>query len=217
MMDNELEANVGSGRRQFLHIGAGLVGSITLGSLLAACGAPATQPPAVSEGTSSNSATLKAYLIIARYNREKWKSLSGNERQEAEEAAEVLFPEKPASLSKMEGVLTVHTFHTGIHAKIPSNYRSLPSNKQDELMENIFKEFDGRSTTALDPGAGDPGIGWIAVVDADHFSSFLKSIGGTAGPLWHMYDVEALPLNNDQTTADIYEFMTPTSWGHKGS
>jgi hypothetical protein len=57
----------------------------------------------------------------------------------------------------------------------------------------------------------DPGMGWIAVIDAASFQSFVQQMGGKEGPLWRMYDIEVIPLNNDRTTKDIYDFMTPVS------
>jgi hypothetical protein len=58
----------------------------------------------------------------------------------------------------------------------------------------------------------DPGIGWIALVEAEQFMPFVERLGGKDGPLWHMYDIDIVPLNDDKSTKDIYAFMTPISW-----
>jgi len=57
-------------------------------------------------------------------------------------------------------------------------------------------------------------IGWMAVVDASSYQSFVDQIGGEAGPLQRIYDIEVIPLNDDGTTNDIYQLMTPVSWNH---
>ncbi len=57
----------------------------------------------------------------------------------------------------------------------------------------------------------DPGIGWVAMVEADRFPAFIERMGGMHGPLWQMYDIEVIPLNADRTTKDVYDFMTPVS------
>jgi hypothetical protein len=55
-------------------------------------------------------------------------------------------------------------------------------------------------------------MGWIAVVDYSSYEKFVEALGGKKGPLWRMYDIEVIPLNNDRTTQDVYDFMTPVSW-----
>jgi hypothetical protein len=192
-----------------LRAGAGLAGAVSIGSVLAACGAPAARAPAAQSGPAT---ALNAYLVVARYNREKWKSLSAAERKQAEEAAEVLFPEKPAPLPSMEGLGLVHTFHTGIHAQIPGDYRSMSNDRREEIPDSIFKDVAAQPAEIPGAGTRDPGVGWVVVVDIDQFSSFVERMGGKTGPLWRMYDIEVLPLNNDRTTEDVYELMTPVHW-----
>ncbi|HET9220913.1 MAG TPA: hypothetical protein VFO07_00330, partial [Roseiflexaceae bacterium] len=95
------DANAGSSRRQFLYRGVGLAGALSVGSVLAACGAgqptSATTQEQAGSGTaaSASATTLQAFLVVARYRRSKWNNLTETERDHAEEAAEVLFPDKP--------------------------------------------------------------------------------------------------------------------------
>ena len=49
-------------------------------------------------------------------------------------------------------------------------------------------------------------------MDAGDFKAFVEKVGGKTHPLWRMYDIEVIPLNNDQTTWDIYKMMTPVHW-----
>ena len=91
----------------------------------------------------------------------------------------------------------------------------MPDDKQGELVDTIFTKFQAQPANAPGTDEKDPGIGWIAVINADRFAPFMEHIGGKTGPLWRMYDMEVIPLNNDRTTEDVYELMTPTSWGHK--
>jgi hypothetical protein len=209
MSDHATGAHAHDSRRRFLRAGAGLAGAVSIGAVLAACGRSAAQAPAEQSGPAT---TLKAYLIIARYNREKWKSLSAAERKQAEQAAEVLFPEKATPLSSPDGLGLAHTFHTGVHAQIPGNYRSMASDTREEILDTIFKDVAAQPAVVPGASARDPGVGWITLVDAAQFASFVELMGGQAGPLWRMYDIEILPLNNDRTTEDVYELMTPVHW-----
>jgi hypothetical protein len=112
----------------------------------------------------------------------------------------------------MEGVLLARTFNTSIHSKIPSDYRDLSSDKQDELTQAMFDDFAAAPAKIAGTDEQDPGVGWIAVVDANRFPAFVDQMGGKSGPLWRLYDIEVIALNNDQTTHDIYELMTPRNW-----
>lgn len=93
--------------------------------------------------------TLNAYLIIAHYNHEKWTSLSLAEREEAERAAENLFPERRIQallggyqghevayekdsryanapeehpLPYPPGVRMVQTFYSSFHSRVPASF-----------------------------------------------------------------------------------------------
>jgi hypothetical protein len=220
MSDHGNQAAARHSRREFLRIGTGMAGAVSLGAMLAACGTQPAQPVADSaavEGGKQAAMALRSYLVIARYNRQKWNTLSAADRKEAEEAAEVLFPEKSTPLTDVKDMPFVRTLYTSIHTRIPYEFRSMSDDKQDELVENIFTEFQAQPTNAPGTDEQDPGIGWIAVINADRFAPFIEYIGGKTGPLWRMYDMEVIPLNNDRTTEDVYELMTPTSWGHSPS
>jgi hypothetical protein len=74
-------------------------------------------------------------------------------------------------------------------------------------------------------------VGWMVVVDKEHFPSYIQRMRGAGNEkgLWAVFDIEifpledwskeqipnlvSLPLHDDQTTQQIYDFMTPTSWG----
>ncbi len=182
---------------------------------------------------------LGAYLIIARYNRGKWKELRPDQQREAHERAEDLFPEDGNPMAQSMGVLTpssmlpveegialpdmgtlpipgvpgvqmMRSFHSGIHEKIPNN---LQDENKEEVLRVIFEDFGSGQIYA--PGVTtdpDPGIGWVVVVEAARFDLFVEHMGGREGPLWYMYDITVIPLNADRTTKDVYEFMTPVHW-----
>jgi hypothetical protein len=197
-------------RRQFLEIGAGLAGALSLGALLAACGAPAAGTAAEVGEEISKQTTLKRYLLIARYNRQKWNSLSAAEQEEAHETAEVLFPEQPKQKSlplASEGVPVLHSFHTGIFPLLHDKIASNPSQSPSAIVNDIFATWQPPAAEIRDPG-----IGWLAMLDAEQLGAFVKHMGGREGPLWRMYDIEVIPLNDDRSTQDIYAFMTPISW-----
>jgi hypothetical protein len=219
MNDHETQAGVRRSRREFLRIGTGVAGAASLASILAACGASSAQMPAEGAAGEGKQAAmvLRSYLVIARYNRQKWNALDAADRKEAEEAAEVLFPEKSTPLADVKDMPFVRTLYTSIHTRIPYEFRSMPDDKQNELVENIFTEFQAQPTKAPGTDEQDPGIGWVAVINADRFAQFMEHVGGKTGPLWRMYNMEVIPLNNDRTTEDVYELMTPTNWGHSPS
>jgi hypothetical protein len=183
---------------------------------------------------------LGAYLIIASYNRGKWKELGPDQQREAHRRAELLFPEYGNPMAQSMGVLTpssmlpveekgialpdigtlpipgvlgvqmMRSFHSGIHTQIPN---PLPDDRKEEVLSTIFEEFKNGGIYA--PGVTadpDPGIGWVAVVEAAQFDAFVDHMGGREGPLWYMYDITVIPLNADRTTKDVYDFMTPVHW-----
>jgi hypothetical protein len=216
-------------------MGAGLAGALSLGAVLAACGAPASQVPTAQapagprKEAPAQTTVVKAYLIAAYYDHVKWKGLNDEEGIQAEEEAERLFPdEEPKSLPQLnpresdllphlKGVHMVRTFRSDIFAKLPNQYLTMPRKGKDEILDTI-----------LGPHATKTDIGWMAIVDTEHFSSFMKQICGETCLLWRMYDIEVLPLsdgwtmadisskvpalNDDRTTEDIYNNMTLRSW-----
>jgi hypothetical protein len=237
-----------------------------------------------------------AFLIIARYNRDKWNNLTELQQETAHKTAEVLFPEareplpqlrpeertilknlpdaelrpfRPLTLkeqkdeqlarqekgitqslppeetfqalpreeeeepyseevkipvaaksvSLIKGVRLVHSFHTGAFVEIEEK---IVGEKQPEHVkvrlsqtDDIEEQKKQVSLLLAAPGTDtkDPGMGWIAVIDASSYEPFVEAMGGKKGPLWRMYDIEVIPLNNDRTTQDVYDFMTPVSWG----
>jgi hypothetical protein len=213
MSDHARETDARGGRRRFLRTGVSLAGAFSIGSVLAACGASATQTPAEHGGELAVAATsLQTFLVIARYSREKWIALGESKQEQAHETAEVVFPEEEPEIRQLpldsEGVPVLRSFHTGIFATLKEQIASdtsqrTPSQIVDEIM-----------TTWRPPSAEvtDPGIGWVAMIEADRFPAFVERMGGRQGPLWQMYDIEVIPLNGDRTTKDVYDFMTPVSW-----
>lgn len=75
-------------------------------------------------------------------------------------------------------------------------------------------------------------VGWMVVVDAEKLASYVDRMGGKGDQkgLWPVFNIEILPLaagwdekhvwrkvpplRDDANTKDIYDFMTPTNWGH---
>jgi hypothetical protein len=224
-----------------------------------------------------------AFLIIARYNRDKWNNLTDLQQDTAHETAEKLFPEKrhplpqlrpaerailqelpaaelrpfhPLTLEEQKverlehreavsfqalptneedphafkallteepdpfpkGVRLLHSFHTGAFAEIDGKImgEKLPAHVKVELFRTDDKDEQRLLVDSLLTAPGtdtkDPGMGWIAVVDYSSYEKFVEALGGKKGPLWRMYDIEVIPLNNDRTTQDVYDFMTPVSW-----
>src|SRR5690349_7905903 len=163
----------------------------------------------------------KAYLIVAYYNRQKWHSLDQATLKEAEDAAEDLFPEERPNLVAnlvSQGVWMAQTFASDLFAKV-ADYQTLPREVRDLIIDGIY------ATQSLDVP-----VGWMAVVDEEHFSSYLQRMRGNGKGLWPVFDIELFPLDagwsdtqvlsmvpplrNDQDTKQVYAFMTPTSWGH---
>jgi hypothetical protein len=155
--------------------------------------------------------TPGSYLVIARYgpaNWAKWKNTPLDRKLDARSHAMDLFPLEPDPLPPA-GMQVAHAFHTGIFTEIPNDFPEKPEAEQIRILDSVF-------TTQRDKAPGtdekDPSVGWVALIDAARFSSFVERMGGRAGPLWQMYDIEVIPLNNDQNTKDIYDFMTTIHW-----
>jgi hypothetical protein len=167
-----------------------------------------------------------AYLVLARYNRAKWHKLSKNpendEGSQAEGVAEALFPEeaeaKPLETLTAQGVLLVRTFDSELFAELDTEtYRNSSDAHKDLFVDGIY------ATRTLDVP-----VGWMAVVDAKAFFSFVEWLSSEDGVLWRVYDIEIFPLNSgwtllniagrvprlrdDATTEDVYMFMTPRNW-----
>jgi hypothetical protein len=167
-------------------------------------------------------ANPKAYLIVAFYNRRKWHSLDPSKLTEAEEAAEDLFPERSNRITDLvtQGVLIAQAFASDLFTKVP-DYQNQSREVRDLIVDGIY------ATQPLEVP-----VGWMAVVDEERFSSYLKRMrgNGKGRGLWPVFDIELIPLDegwtdedvfsmvpplhNDQTTQQVYDFMTPTSWGH---
>lgn len=181
--------------------------------------------------TTLRTTSVASYLIIARYNRDTFKSFESqaspdprfeNRQQEAHEAAEELFPEhdEAEKLRKMkgEGWLLARSFHSDLHAAIKRGLienEALPSPRvQAEVVDEIVRAEMAREPRPVAAGTEqipDPFIGWVMVIEADKLAAF-RSRFGPSGALWEMYDIEVIPLHGDSTTQDIYEFMTPVNW-----
>lgn len=165
----------------------------------------------------------KAYLIIAFYNRKKWNYLRKDEREDAEHAADVLFPEEDRPLTDLaeQGVLLAHSFDSELFTTVPGGYFNVPQELKDLVIDGFY------ATQSLTTR-----VGWMAVVADECFSAYVRQMrgNGRGKGLWPVYDIEVIPLDegwtdediicrvpslrDDQSTQEIYEFMTPTSWNH---
>lgn len=155
--------------------------------------------------------TLGWYLVIARYgaaNWAKWKNTSLNLRLEARQAAMDLFPLTGDDLPPA-GMQEAHAFHTGIFSELPPDFQDKSEAEQISILDSIFTT---QRDKAPNTNEKDPLVGWVALVAAKDFSSFIARMGGKTGPLWQMYTIEVIPLNADQNTLDIYDFMTLVHW-----
>lgn len=149
--------------------------------------------------------TVAAYAIIARYNSAKESNVTGRAHDEAKAAAEELFPyENSQGLQSLAAVRTVHTFHSAFFEQLPDDYYTLPANEQIEIANSLITKL----------GADKLKIGWMAIVNASSYDTFVAKMGGPSGPLWSIFDIDVIPLNDDATTNDIYQLMTPVNWGH---
>jgi hypothetical protein len=200
----------------------------------------------------------KAYLIVAYYNRQKWRRASASALEQAEDAAEDLFPEeeKPLGDLAQQGEFMPRTFDSDLFGKTATSYRKklaelqraiakqvavdtakIPTAVQNKIVDGVLGEIerDVRDQIVDVIYATQPPktpVGWMVVVDEQHFASYIERMRGKGNKkgLWSVFDVEILPLaqgwtdqdvldivpplRDDQTTKDIYIFMTPTSWGH---
>jgi hypothetical protein len=165
----------------------------------------ATEPQLTAENAMRAARTPGAHLIIARYNWDKEQAVNrGGGHETARNAARALFPfgEDSKSVSQVEGTETVHTFKAPFFDRLPDNFFSLSLDEQDRIARSVIAEMEEKNL----------GIGWIAVIDNSSYESFIEKMGGRNGPLWSIYDIDEIALNDDQTTNDIYLLMTPRSW-----
>ena len=132
-------------------------------------------------------------------------------------------------LQKLRGVRLLHTFHTiifnDLHAKLPHETDPLkdlskPDAARSAIVNQVLQDFRARAAAipapevlkAPDTDDKDPGIGWMAVVEAGALPSFVEAMSSRSGPLWKIFNIEVIPLNTDRSTQDIYDFMTPVHW-----
>lgn len=149
-----------------------------------------------------------SWLFIARYNHNAWKDLSVEEEDAARAAARTLFPYgvSEQALTSPVHFTFVDTFQTAVFSRLPSNYTTLTKAERTQVMDEIFATLP----------TGDKRIGWVAIVPDNQVASLKMYLGdeqtGTDEPLKRMYIIESIPLNDNQTTAEIYEYMTPSHW-----
>jgi hypothetical protein len=215
MSDHGNQAAARHSRREFLRISTGMAGAVSLGTMLTACETQSTQPVADSaaveggkqadtENAMRAARKVGAYVIIARYNLSKEMEVNvGGEHEPAREAAEQLFPyENPQGLQSLATFGTFHTFNSPFFDRLPDDFFDLPEEEQTRKAKSVIAELGGDNL----------GIGWMAVIGADAYESFVSKMGGKSGPLWRIFDIEEIALNDDRTTNDIYLLMTPRSW-----
>jgi hypothetical protein len=168
------------------------------------------------------------YLLIARYSHARWMMLDLPKRQQAHQLAEECFPYGADSRSvgrlMLKGVLFVRTFYSGFHRQVPAEYRGGEMEQRtaaewaarDQAVEALLTGLPRNITSAEAAEAGlgiaDPCPGWVAAVYAESFVAFVAELGGEDGPLWNMYDIEVIPLNDDPSTNEVYQLMTPVHW-----
>jgi hypothetical protein len=175
--------------------------------------------------------SLDYYLVIARYNRATWNHLgtvpwgAGGEtlQDAAHEKAEEAIPEASSPggakpLNFITGVVNAWSFDTPLHSSlrdvfiqyaraqgVPPGTSVTISDAQSAVL--VEEQLQGRANNPADPG-----IGWVALVRGNRINDFFLHLGGRYGPLVQMYDLEVIPLNDDQNTDDLYQFMTPVNW-----
>ena len=174
-----------------------------------------------------------AYLIIARYNLEKELAVNAaGKHVTARDAARDLFPhEDTRGLQNLRDVRMCHTFRSPFFDRLPDDFFSKKNKEQAALTQSTIvdlkQEADLKQKAAQAalarsgngelngeiPRKEDPlRIGWIAVIDADDYPSFVKRMNGADGSFPDVFDIEVIELNDDRTTNDIYQLMTPRSW-----
>jgi hypothetical protein len=165
--------------------------------------------------------TAGAYLIVAKYNRSKWRSLNPDQKGEAHKTAGELFPDDKNSIPitdlAAQGVQKAQTFASDIFTKMSGNYVNLTNAEKDLFVDGIY---------ATKPPTTP--VGWAVIVDAASFLTYIERMCAHNSALWKMFDIEVYPLNNgwtnsvisekahpvngDTTTQSIYDLMTPRNW-----
>ncbi len=151
-----------------------------------------------------------SYLIIAHYKRDWWLKLDANERHQAEVKAEELFPETSDGFPHPNGVVRAYTYYSGIHADIPPDILTKSPTEQEQVVGDAFAV---KRDNAPGTNVKDPGVGFVAVIDASKYESFAALLDNNNSPLAKMYITQVIPLNADMTMNDIYTLMTPVNWG----
>jgi hypothetical protein len=172
--------------------------------------------------------TAGAYLIVAYYNRSKWNSLTQVQQDTAHHAAEKWIPERPDDPKdpdltypvvgpdrSREAPRILQTFASDIFQMQDSPaYRAMNDDEKTRYVNGIY---------ATEPPK--PPVGWMEIIEAQELPAFIHNMA----PFWKMYDVEFFelpadwtdshpdiralpPLNNDLTTHEVYDFMTPRNW-----
>jgi hypothetical protein len=183
-------------------------------------------------------AQSNTYLIVAKYNYEKWKTLVYGEYGEvfcAENAAERLFPETETPLFSEDkppkpfrpGVRFVDTFESDIFPRLEeirlgqihqgAQEKDLTPQEKIEILDPLVAEHPPT-----------PPVGWLAILDHSEMGRFFEDMSSFGGHLWEMYDIEISPiddnwskedlvreygpLNNDTTTNKVYLNMSIRNW-----
>src|SRR5688500_13525509 len=88
------------------------------------------------------------------------------------------------SIPGVLGIQMMRSFHSGIHGRIPDNFLEETEERKEEILRTAFEDFRmGRISApgvTYDP---DPGVGWVAMVEAAEFDAFVQHMGGREGPL----------------------------------
>jgi hypothetical protein len=168
-----------------------------------------------------------AYLIIARYNLDKELAVNAaGEHKTARDTARELFPQQNTKgLQNLPGVRTCHTFRSPFFDRLPDDFFFKEDGEQQALTQSAIADLKQEAAQAAlarsgneDLNAENPrkedtlGIGWIAIIDAHAYPSFVKRMGGENSPFSRVFDITVIELNDDRTTKDIYQLMTPRSW-----
>ncbi|GAB4109917.1 MAG: hypothetical protein Fur005_08460 [Roseiflexaceae bacterium] len=165
----------------------------------------------------------------------------------AEEVAEALFPEKPklgssepdhaqlvvgpsrTRIVKQNGVPTLvrdeslriaQTFASDLFAKMDFFYQGQAEPARE--LKELYVDMIYSSSPIFPP------VGWMEVVHAADFASYIAKISQNNSILWKIFDIEIFPfpngwresdvvaklpaLNGNISTDDVYYRMTPRNW-----
>jgi hypothetical protein len=122
------------------------------------------------------------------------------------------------ALEKGIAATSVNTL-TAVQQQLSDIVTEIPRGVRDQIIDGIY------ATQPLEVP-----VGWMVVVDASAFPSYIERMSGKGSEkgLWPVFDIEIIPLaegwtepdvlskvpplRDDQTTEEIYRFMTPRSW-----